>query len=293
MTIGFLGLGVMGQPMALNLRRAGHALAVWSRTAANGEPLGAAGAEVCPDPAAVCARAEIVFMMLFDEPAIDAVLARGTPDFERMLRGRLLVNMASVAPAYARSLAGEIEAAGGRYVEAPVSGSRVPAEKGQLVAMLAGDEAACDDVRPLLAAMCAQAIYCGPIGNGLLMKLAINIFMLCSSVGLAEAYHFADRNGLPLDRFQEVADSSQMASALSRIKLAKLMSGDFTRQGAVLDGVNNTKLITDAARDAHASAGLIAVVQELFNEAFALGHGTQDMIAVIRAMEARSRARAS
>jgi 3-hydroxyisobutyrate dehydrogenase len=113
--------------------------------------------------------------------------------------------------------------------------------------------------------------------------------MLCSSVGLAEAYHFAERNGLPLARFQEVADSSQMASQLSRIKLAKLMSGDFARQGAVLDGVNNTKLITDAARDAHASAGLISVVQELFNEAFALGHGTQDMIAVIRAMEARAR----
>ena len=158
MTIGFLGLGVMGQPMALNLSRAGQGLAVWSRTAANCEPLRAAGAEVCAAPADVFARAQAVFMMLFDEAAIDAVLARGTAALAAMVRGRTLVNMASVAPDYSRSLAGEVERAGGRYVEAPVSGSRVPAEKGQLVAMLAGDEAACEEVRGLLAPMCAQAI---------------------------------------------------------------------------------------------------------------------------------------
>lgn len=80
-----------------------------------------------------------------------------------------------------------------------------------------------------------------------------------------------------------------MASQLSRIKLAKLAAGDFTKQGSVLDGVNNTALIAGAARDAKVSAGMIVAVQQLFNEAFALGHGADDMIAVVRAMEARSR----
>ena len=291
MSVGFIGLGAMGQPMALNLARAGHRLMVWNRTADACEPLRAAGAQVASQPADVFAAAGVIFLMLFDAAAIDAVLQRGTPAFDAMVEGRVVVNMNSVSPEYSRRLSGDVEAAGGRFVEAPVSGSRVPAEQGQLVAMLAGEEALCDEVRPLLTGVCRQALYCGSIGNGLLMKLAINIFMLCTSVGLAEAVHFADRHGLPLDRFQEAADSSQMASQLSRIKLAKLVAGDFTRQGSVADGVNNTKLITDAARDAGAATDLITIVQALFTEAFALGHGSADMIAVIRAIEARSRAR--
>jgi 3-hydroxyisobutyrate dehydrogenase len=288
-TLGFIGLGVMGQPMALNLRKAGYPLIAWSRTAEKCAPLLDAGAEIAAQPADVFASARVIVMMLFDSAAIDQVLPRGTPALAAMVRDHIVINMNSVEPEYSRGLAREIESAGGQFVEAPVSGSRIPAEQGQLVAMLAGDADVCDAVRPVLSAMCRLAIYCGPAGNGLLMKLAINIFMLTTSVGLAEAFHFAGRNGLPLDRFQEVADSSQMASQLSRIKLAKLVSSDFARQGSVTDGVNNTKLITDAARDAAASAELITVVQALFSEAFALGHGADDMIAVIRAIEARSR----
>ena len=289
MKIGFIGLGAMGQPMALNLAKAGRALTVWNRAAEKCRPLAEAGATVALDPADVFTRSGVVITMLFDEAAFDHVLQRGTPQFGAMLRDRILINMSSVAPPFARALARDVEAAGGRYVEAPVSGSRIPAEQGQLLAMLGGDESLCDEVRDVLAPMCGQQIYCGPVGNGLLMKLAINIFMLCSSVGLAEAYHFADRQGLPLDRFREIADASQMSSQLSRIKLAKLVTADFAKQGSVLDGVNNTALITGAAREAHASAELITAVQRLFNEAFALGHGADDMIAVIRAMEARSR----
>jgi 3-hydroxyisobutyrate dehydrogenase len=289
-TLGFIGLGAMGEPMALNLARAGRSLLVWSRTGDKCRPLVEAGASAADDPGDLFARSRVVIMMLFDESATDEVLRRGTPGFAAMVHDRTIVNMGSVAPDYSRGLADDVHGAGGRFVEAPVSGSRIPAQSGQLLAMLAGDPAVCDEVRPILAPMCAQAIDCGAIGNGLLMKLAINIFMLTSAVGVAEAFHFAERQGLPLDKFQAIADASQMSSQLSRIKLAKLIAGDFAKQGAVIDGVNNTKLITDAARDAHVSAELITAVQTLYNEAFALGHGAQDMIAVIRAMEARSNA---
>jgi 3-hydroxyisobutyrate dehydrogenase len=286
MTIGFIGLGVMGQPMALNLARAGHQLIVWSRTAASCEALRHAGARVAADPAEVVAQAPIVVTMLFDSTAIDQVLRS-----DRVLaavRNRTVISMSSVAPEYSRALGADIESAGGGYVEAPVSGSRVPAEAGQLVAMLAGHEPLCESVRPVLAPMCREAIYCGPAGNGLLMKLAVNIFMVVSAGGLAEAAHFADRNGLPLDRLQAVLDVGQMASQLSRIKMAKLRDRDFTRQGSIADGVNNTRLIVAAAEQAGASARLISVCRDLFQEAFDLGYGTDDMIAMIRAIEARS-----
>lgn len=288
--IGFLGLGIMGQPMALNLQRSGQDLVCWSRTRSNCAAVEQAGALVASAPAGVFEEVGdggLVLMMLFDETATDAALQRGTPHFA-MVRDRVVVNMSSVAPEYSRSLSRDIEAAGGRFVEAPVSGSRIPAEKGELVAMLAGDEALCSRVAGVVRPMCRDTVYCGIVGNGMLMKLAINIFMLTSAVGLAEAFHFAGRQGLPLDQFQKVADASQMSSLLSRVKLAKLMTGDFTRQGAVIDGVNNTRLITEAAAAVNASTRLSAEVRALFDEANALGHGTDDMIAVIRAIEARS-----
>jgi 3-hydroxyisobutyrate dehydrogenase len=196
--------------------------------------------------------------------------------------------MSSVAPEYSRALGWEIEGAGGRLIEAPVSGSRVPAEMGQLVAMLAGNEAVCESLRPTLQPMCREMVYCGAIGNGLLMKLAVNIFMVVSAGGLAEAVHFAERQGLPLDRLQAVLDVSQMASQLSRIKMSKLVMRDFSRQGSVSDGLNNTALIVDAADRAGASTRLIRVCRDLFREAEALGLGADDMISMIRAIEARS-----
>ncbi len=196
MRIGFIGLGVMGQPMAANLVAAGRELVVWNRNADKCDGLRAAGAEVAADARGVFARAGVVIVMLFDHEAIDQVLKRDTPVFTEMVRGRTLINMSSVSPEYSRALARDVERAGGRFVEAPVSGSRVPAEKGQLVAMLGGDASVCEQVRPLLAPMCHDAVYCGPAGSALLMKLAVNLFMLVTAVGLAETVHFADRQGL-------------------------------------------------------------------------------------------------
>jgi 3-hydroxyisobutyrate dehydrogenase len=292
MATGFLGLGVMGGPMAMNLCRHGHELVVWTRTIAKAEPLRTAGAAVAPHAAEVFARVGdggAVIIMLFDEAATDATLCRGTPAFDDMIRGRTIINMSSVAPEYSRALARDVEAAGGRFVESPVSGSRIPAEGGQLLAMTAGDAQVCEDVRALLQPMCREIVYCGAVGNGMLMKLAINIFMLTSAAGLAEAFHFASRCGLPLEQFQALADASQMSSQLSRIKLAKLRTNDFARQGAVLDGVNNTRLITDEAARVGASVSLITEVRRLFDAALSLGHGSDDMIAVIRAIEANAR----
>jgi 3-hydroxyisobutyrate dehydrogenase len=290
MRIGFIGLGVMGEPMARNLARAGHELVVWNRTPDKSEPIRTLGAIIAQEPAHVFEQSPAVILMLFDEAAMEHVLQRGTPQFGQMVRGRTMINMSSVAPEYSQALARDVADAGGRFVEAPVSGSRVPAEKGELVAMLGGDEAICDEVRPLLAPLCREIVYCGPTGSALLMKFAVNIFMLSTAVGLAEAVHFGDRHGLDRARLQAVLDAGPMASQLSRIKMAKLIAGDFSTQGAVRDGKNNTALITAAAAKANVAAALITACRDLYKEAVDLGHGAEDMIAVIRAMEARSNA---
>ena len=129
--VGFIGLGVMGEPMALNLARAGTALVVWNRTAAKNEVLRAAGARVATSPAEVFRQARVVILMLADDAAIDSVLGRGTPDFGANVAQHTIVHMGTTSPEYSRGLEADVRAAGGSYVEAPVSGSRKPAEAGR------------------------------------------------------------------------------------------------------------------------------------------------------------------
>ncbi|MBO4254440.1 NAD(P)-dependent oxidoreductase [Streptomyces griseorubiginosus] len=286
--VGFVGLGVMGRPMALNLARAGTPLLVWNRTPDRCEPLRAAGAEVAAEPAEVFARAGVVFLMLADEAATDAVLGRGTPDFTARVAGRTVVHMGTTAPEYSGGLQDAVRAAGGRYVEAPVSGSRVPAEQGQLVAMLAGDGEAVAAVRPLLAPLCRETFDCGAVPDALLMKLSVNLFLITLVTGLTEAFHFADRNGLDRRLFLDVLDAGPMASAVSRMKAPKLLARDFAVQAGASDVLKNNRLIAEAARKAGLASPLLDICHTLFGETVEQGHGGEDMVAVLHALESRT-----
>lgn len=290
MDVGFLGLGLMGEPMARNLARAGTPLVVWNRTAERAEPLRALGARVAATPADVFARADVVLVMLATEAAVDEVLRRGSPAFGAMVAGRTVVHTGTASPAWSRGLEADVRAAGGRYVEAPVSGSRGPAEAGELVAMLAGDPAATEAVRPLLAPMCREVVVCGPVPSALHMKLAVNLFLITMVAGLVESVHLADRLGLDLERFRAVLDAGPMASTVSRGKLRKLAEQDFAPQAAAADVLKNNRLVTEAAREVRVASPLIDACHALFADAVALGHGGEDMIAVLRAFERRTAA---
>lgn len=286
--VGFVGTGLMGLPMATNLARAGPPLVVWNRTRERAEPWRALGARVVDDAAEVFESVRVVILMLNGEAAIDGVLGRGTPRLARLVEGRTVVHMGTTSPRYSRALADDVRKAGGDYVEAPVSGSRAPAEAGELVAMIAGDADVVARVEPLLAPMCRQVVRCGEVPDGLLMKLAVNVFLIATVTGLAEAHHFAERQGLDLDVFRQVVDAGQMASSISRVKNAKLASGDLAAQAAAADVLMNNQLITAAAGAAGVSTPLLEVCETLFAQTVELGHGSADMIAVLRAIEART-----
>lgn len=286
--IGFIGLGTMGEPMALNLARAGTPLLVWNRSPSKTGIVEAHGAEIAVDAAEVFQRAEIVILMLADDRAIDSVLDRGGADFAARVGGRIIVHMGTTAPPYSRVLDADVRAAGGRYVEAPVSGSRKPAEAGQLVAMLAGEADAVARVRPLLAPMCRDAILCGAVPNALLMKLSVNLFLISMVTGLAESVHFAERHGLDLDLLVAALDAGPMASDVSRVKAPKLVGRDFAAQAAIADVLKNNRLVAEAARAAGIASPLLDVCHALYRETLALGHGADDMVAVVKAIEARS-----
>jgi 3-hydroxyisobutyrate dehydrogenase len=288
MDLGFIGLGVMGQPMALNLARAGTELVVWNRSAERSEPLRAAGAKVATSPAEIFSQARVVILMLADGAAIDSVLGRGTPAFGGNVAQHTIVHMGTTSPEYSRGLEADICAAGGSYVEAPVSGSRKPAQAGQLVAMLAGERAAMDEVRPLLQPMCHETITCGPVPAALLMKLSVNLFLITMVTGLAEAAHFADRHGLDMQQFLAVLDAGPMASSVSRVKAQKLVARDFSVQASISDVLKNNRLVAEAARERSIASPLLDVCHALYGKTVALGHDQADMVAVVRAIEART-----
>ena len=287
--IGFLGLGLMGEPMALNLVRAGTPLIVWNRTGTKTAAVAEAGAGVVADVAEVFQRADVVLAMLANESAIDSVLRRGTDSFARALAGRTFVHLGTTAPEYSKELETDIRAVGGCYVEAPVSGSRVPAQHGRLVAMLAGDSMAVEQVRPLLAPMCAETFTCGQCPNALVMKLAINLYLITMVAGLVEAFHFAQMYRLDLQCFRQILDAGQMASDISSVKLQKLCDEDLTAQAAAADVLTNNQLIVDAARHARIATPLLDECLRLYSETVASGEGRLDMAAVLHAMEARTR----
>jgi 3-hydroxyisobutyrate dehydrogenase len=286
--VGFIGLGAMGEAMALNLVRAGTRLVVWNRTPAKAGILAAAGADLAQNVPDVFARSRTVILMLASSEAIDTVLGRGTPALAARVSGHTLVHMGTTSPSYSRGLEKDIRSAGGCYVEAPVSGSRKPAEAGQLVAMLAGDTNATAEVRPLLGPMCRETMVCGQVPNALLMKLSVNLFLIALVTGLAEAVHFADRNGLDLDQLMAVLDVGPMASDVSRVKAPKLVGRDFAVQAAISNVLENNRLIAEVAREVGIASPLLDVCHALYGEALALGLGGADMVAVLAAIEARS-----
>ncbi len=283
MTVGFAGLGIMGVPMALRLVDAGTELAVWSRRPEACAPLVERGAALASDPDALFAASDTVVVMLRDEEATDAVLGRGTHSFARRVAGRRVIVTGTNSPAYSAALAREVADAGGAYVEAPVSGSRVPAERGELVVMLAGEDPdALAAAEELLAPLAKAVVRCGEAPGALRTKIAVNHYMMAMVASLAEALATARTAGVDVASVVRVLEASPMDSPIARVKAAKLVADDESPQAAIADVVKNCGLVLDAAREAGATTPIIDLVSSLYEATAASGHGELDMVAVAR-----------
>lgn len=283
MTLGFLGIGRMGLPIARNLIRGGTPLLVWNRTPGKCGPLVELGARQVVSIDALCQQATVVMLMLLDESALDAALGRGTPAFRTRVRGTTLVQLGTTSPAYSLALEQDIRQGGGHYVEASVSGSRVPAEQGRLVGMVAGHPDHVAIVLPLLKPVCSQVFQCGPVPGALRMKLAVNHYLIAMVTALAETVHAARSAGLDLALLRDILDAGPMASDVSRIKLEKLVTEDHSAQAAVRDVGTIARLIAEQARLAQAHAPIIEDCVKLYRAASEAGHQDLDMTAVVEA----------
>ncbi len=243
MRVGFLGLGVM-EPTHGFKPISQIPVMVWNRTASKYALLGKSGVHIGETPAQVAENCDVIFTMLFDDRALRSIF---DGDLKRALRGKMLVNSSSVSLETSQVLAEQVQQAGGHFIGMPVSGSKVTAEQGQLVGMLAGDRTATERIRPFLDPITSAAICCGPIGMGLKTKFAVNLFLITMTAGLAEATNLARAQGLDLNAFSQVLEASPMVSTHSRLKIAKMLNEDWSAQAALEDCYNLTLLIKSAA----------------------------------------------
>jgi 3-hydroxyisobutyrate dehydrogenase len=225
--VGFIGLGLMGRPMALNLLKAGYAVTVWNRTRARADDVIAAGAKLAATPRETAAGADVLFTIVSDPPAVDAVLWGADGALAGLRKGSVLVDSSTVSPDLARRTAAACAERGVEYLDAPVTGGTWGAEKGELVFMVGGAAATLARVEPLIGAMGKRWFLLGPNGAGQTIKLAMNLILALEVEAFAEALAIVQAAGLAGERLVEVMQSSMGRAPVLDVKAPVMLSGDY------------------------------------------------------------------
>jgi 3-hydroxyisobutyrate dehydrogenase-like beta-hydroxyacid dehydrogenase len=225
--VAFLGLGIMGRPMAANLARAGFDLAVWNRTAVRAtEFAGEFGATAAPTPAAAAGAADIVITMLPDSPEVEAVLFGEDGAAAGLGDGKLAIDMSTIAPTASRSIGERLRRGGVGFLDAPVTGSRPKAEDGTLTIMAGGDERDFERARPVLDAMGELVLRVGPQGHGSMVKLINNTVAAVNAAVLAETLTLARKAGVDTDALREVMSAGSGNSTMLQLKAGPMLEHD-------------------------------------------------------------------
>ncbi len=224
---GFLGTGIMGEPMAQNLLRTGNELRVWNRTSNKCDSLVEAGAIRCTSPQEVCAAADITFAMLADPAAAREVFFAPAGALAGLGPGHDYVDMSTVGPDTNRECAAAAAETGARYLEAPVSGTKKPAEDGTLVILAAGQKDLYTAAAPALDAMGKLSVYLGEVGQGARMKLVVNMIMGGMMTAFGEGLALAKRGGLEGETLLEVLAAGALANPMFAGKGPAVLKDEF------------------------------------------------------------------
>ncbi len=279
-TLGFIGLGVMGGRMTRRLLDAGHSVVGYNRTAAKAEPLVAAGMRAAASPRQTAEAAEIIFSMVTDTPALDAI-AHGRDGVLAGLRaGATWVEMSTVSPGVTRALGAEVAARGATLLDGPVSGSAITLEQGLLSFMVGGDAAALERVRPYLLAIGPTITHVGPLGLAVTMKIATNLGLAVQMLAFSEAVLLAEKAGIARERAVETLLKSVIASPMVKYR------GPFVL-GMPAEALFNVPMIQkdlELALELGHQSGVplptTALTQAMLTSARALGLGHHDFAVV-------------
>lgn len=287
MKLGFLGLGIMGYPMARHLLEAGHEVALWSHTSAKAQRLAAqhAGARVCATPAEVASGAEIVFLCVGDTAMSEQVTFGQNGLIEAMAPGSIVADCSTVAPSYARSAAARLAEKGISFVDAPCTGSKAGAEGGVLTFMVGADPEIYEKVKPALEAMGKLLYYCGGIGMGLSAKLSQNLILCNLLQGFNEGMVLATKAGVDANLMLDILNNSAAKSGLITVKGPNVLKRDFSTNFSVRWMHKDIGLMLDSATELGVPMPLTAVTRQMFQAAITEGHADEDIIATIKVLE--------
>jgi 3-hydroxyisobutyrate dehydrogenase-like beta-hydroxyacid dehydrogenase len=271
--VAFVGLGIMGGPMAANLAKAGFELSVYTRTREKAEAFASEHG------------ARAVITMVPDAPEVEEVLLGDDGAAHGLDEGALAIDMSTIAPTAARAIGERLQDDGVAFLEAPVSGSRPKAEDGTLTIMVGGERDDFESARPLFDAMGERIVHVGPRGHAQLAKLLTNTMGAVHAVALAESVVAAEAAGLDPDAFLEVAAGSAGNSTVLGLKGRPMFDRDFTPLFKLEHMLKDVRHCLAEARALGVELRLGSMVEPLFAEIADAGHGDEDFAAVIRAVE--------
>ena len=284
--IGFIGLGLMGRPMAMNLLKAGHALTVWNRTPSRAQELVAAGATLAKSAREAAAACDILFTIVSDPPALEQVLwgHQGNNDgaLAGLRRGGIYIDSSTVAPALTRRVAAACAERGVRYLDAPVTGGDWGAREGNLVFMIGGEAATLREVEPILGVLGKKWFHLGPNGAGQTVKLAMNAILALEVGAMAEALALVSKAGLKGEQLIEVMQSSMARSGVLDIKAPLMVKGDFKPSFPLRLMHKDLGLALDLGNQLGVALPATAAAREVYNYVKGASPGDLDYSGVMR-----------
>jgi 3-hydroxyisobutyrate dehydrogenase len=291
-SVALLGTGIMGAPMARNLADAGLTVRAWNRTREKARPLADHGIEIADTPAGAVGAADAVLTMVADVEAVREVMMGRDGALAALTPGSVWLQMSTIGLAGTEEMQALAADAGLEFVDAPVTGSREPAERGELLVFASGPAAALGRSRPVFAALGSRTFELGEAGRGSRMKLVMNSWILALTTGLAESIALAEELSLDPAEFLAILDGSPMGPAYAQLKGKAMVNRSFEPSFPLGHAVKDARLVLEAVADDRLELPLVRSVAQRFAEAAAQGHAEEDMAAVYHAY-ARDRAERS
>ena len=281
MRVAVLGAGVMGAGMVKSLRRAGHDVAVWNRTAAKAEELTSTGAVAAPTVTEAVTGADAVLTILFDAAATLAVKAELT---SALAPGAVWIQAGTVGVAGMAEVAAGVDA----IVDAPVLGTKKPAEDGALIVLVSGNPDLLKQCEPVFEAIGSRVVQAGDeLGKASALKLVCNSWVALAMAGIAQSVRFAEALGVDPRLYLEAIDGAPVGAPYAQLKGKAILAGDYATAFAVDGVIKDTDLMIDEAERASFPTSLFEAVRELFVKAADAGHGEADMAAVAEAFRSQ------
>lgn len=283
--VGFMGLGIMGIPMAANVAKAGYPLIVYNRTPDKAAGLIAAGAGVAPTPKALAEASDVIIAMVTGPEAIADLLFGADGAAEAFSDKKVFINMSSVPPLFTKELHARLVPTGVGFIDAPVSGSKKPAEDATLLILAGGDRKTVEACTPLLETMGKKVIYCGEAGQGSMMKMANNLLLAGFLEATAEAVNFGVKGGLSMETLFDVILSGPMNCPIVQMKKGSFEKGEYPPNFPLKHMTKDLKFLVDTGYQTGAPTPVGNTLLHLFRTGVGQGWGDLDVAGIMKVLE--------